>query len=539
MLRAPADDVLTAAETADLDHDGFFPQVKNWLLDEGPWWSCSFIFHFVLLCALALLGGQFAEPPSDPECYAFTPADAEVAEEMPPLDTTPIIPPLPPPPEAIPRPEPDLTLASLPGDNRAGQGRGGSPEASSDVGVNQGDLNPALGNVADSTARIGPISPFVSGIGPKSVMSPGTSTGSLNGHGNDLMLRRGPHGLGTDFTRASERGVASALRWLARHQLLDGAWSLQGYVARCTDATCTGPGATQADSAATAMGLLPFLAANQTHRRRGEYQKTVAEGLAWLVRHQKPDGDLRCGSTMYAHGLATIALCEAFAMTGDRAIAYAAQRAVDFLTAAQNPRTGGWRYNPGDDGDLSVVGWQVMALKSAQMAGLKVEVAAMERAKRFLAATSAGDPNTSAGRGQFAYTPGAPSSPAMTSVGLLCAQYLGTGRNDARMTGGTAHLMQHLPDASERDLYYWYYATQVMHNQPGPEWDVWNRKIRTLLVESQNREGCAAGSWDPQHPTTDRWGVQGGRLMTTSLAALTLEVYYRYLPLYQCAPAKP
>ena len=84
-----------------------------------------------------------------------------------------------------------------------------------------------------------------------------------------------------------------------------------------------------------------------------------------------------------------------------------------------------------------------------------------------------------------------------------------------------------------RDVYYWYYASQVMHNQPGPDWDTWKRKMRRALIESQDREGCAAGSWDPYRPATDRWGVQGGRLMMTSLATLTLEVPFRYLPLYK------
>ena len=72
-----------------------------------------------------------------------------------------------------------------------------------------------------------------------------------------------------------------------------------------------------------------------------------------------------------------------------------------------------------------------------------------------------------------------------------------------------------------------------MHNQPGPEWKTWNRKIRRILIETQATEGCAAGSWAPQTPSPDPWGSRGGRLMMTSLSALTLEVYYRYLPLYK------
>jgi hypothetical protein len=93
--------------------------------------------------------------------------------------------------------------------------------------------------------------------------------------------------------------------------------------------------------------------------------------------------------------------------------------------------------------------------------------------------------------------------------------------------------MANMPNPAYRNCYYWYYATQVMHNLPGPEWDRWNREMRRVLLETSEKDGCAAGSWDPTQPTKDAWADQGGRLMFTSIALLTLEVYYRYLPLYQ------
>jgi hypothetical protein len=173
------------------------------------------------------------------------------------------------------------------------------------------------------------------------------------------------------------------------------------------------------------------------------------------------------------------------------------------------------------------------------MAGMQVRPASLDRAKAYLRAVASGGTSSAAtsasgrGSGCFAYQPGNATTPAMTSVGLLCSQYLGVERSDPAMVEGTAYLMRHSPEATARDLYYWYYATQVMHNQPGSDWDAWNHKIRRILIESQNREGCAAGSWDPKQPSSDPWGVHGGRLMMTSLATLTLEVYYRYLPLYK------
>ena len=333
-------------------------------------------------------------------------------------------------------------------------------------------------------------------------------------------------------TKASERAVAAALNWLARHQNPDGSWSLDGFPQLCKGATCSGPGNAHSDSAATAMALLPFLAAGQTHQTaKSPYRRTVETGLRWLIVHQKQNGDLRNGANMYTHGLAAITLCEAFALTKDSYIRFPAEGAIRFIEASQIPATGGWHYEPppaGILGDTSVVGWQVMAIKSAQMGGLEVSPAAVEGAHKWLAMVAKGK-----SKGLFSYNPATGVSPSMSSVGLLCTQYLGAKRHDPAIQEGMAYLMAHLPNPAARDTYYWYYGTQVMHNLPGPEWDIWNRQMRRVLIESQNKEGCAAGSWDPDKPTPDPWREQGGRIMVTSLCCLTLEVYYRYLPLYK------
>jgi hypothetical protein len=110
-------------------------------------------------------------------------------------------------------------------------------------------------------------------------------------------------------------------------------------------------------------------------------------------------------------------------------------------------------------------------------------------------------------------------------------QYMGAPRTDAGINEGVEYLMKNLPEKDgKRDIYYWYYGTQVLHNMPGDDWEKWNRKMRRVLVETQERGGCKEGSWDPE---TDEWGDAGGRLFVTSLSCLTLEVYYRYLPLYK------
>jgi hypothetical protein len=350
-------------------------------------------------------------------------------------------------------------------------------------------------------------------------------------------------------TKQSERAVAGALNWLARHQQSDGSWSLSGYKSRCKDGTCSGPGTLIGDrsAAATALGLLPFLAAGQTHESKGPYRQTIARGIRFLISNEKANGDLRIGGDMYDQGLATIALCECYGMSNAKDVKKAAQAALNFIMAAQNSQDGGWRYQPMQKGDMSVTGWVVMALKSGQMAYLSVLPSTLENAGKFLKAASI----DGRGGGLFAYKPGNEfcdgiivgegrelknddSQRAVTAIGLLCLQYLHTRRTDPAMVEGTDFLMKHLPDAGIRNVYYWYYATQVMHNQPGPEWDAWNRKMRRTLIDTQNKDGCAAGSWDPHKPTPDApWGTIAGRLMVTSLSALTLEVYYRYLPLYK------
>ncbi len=329
-------------------------------------------------------------------------------------------------------------------------------------------------------------------------------------------------------TKQTERAVNAALVWLAKHQGYEGRWSLSDYTSHCSDKTCTGPGEVFADAGGTAMGLLPFLSAGHTHRSKGPYMDTVRRGIGWLIGHQQRDGNLAKGAQqmMYSHGLATIALCEAYGLTGDKDVGRAAQRAVNFILAAQNDADGGWRYLPKQPGDTSVVGWQLMALKSAHMAGLDVGGSVFSGVTKWLDLVSVNNGT------EYCYQENMNPSPTMASVGLLCRQYLGAKRSNPMLTGGMSYLMNHLPDDRDfTNIYYLYYATQVMHNMSGSEWDAWNRKMRDLLVHTQVRDlnECAYGSWAPEK---DPWGRRGGRVMQTSLSALTLEIYYRYAPLY-------
>jgi hypothetical protein len=332
---------------------------------------------------------------------------------------------------------------------------------------------------------------------------------------------------GSVFTEAA---VAAGLRWLSRHQAPNGSWNLGNFSHEgdCKG-QCDGEGE-EADTAGAALALLPFLGAGQCSKQ-GQYHEAISRGLDWLVHRQLPDGDLRGSGNgrMYAHGLATIVLCEATAMSGDDAYRPAAQRAIDFIVHAQH-RRGGWRYHPGDEGDTSVVGWQLMALQSGKMAYLNVPPATFERAGKYLDGVKSGKHG-----GLFSYQPGNAPTPAMIAEGLLCREYLGWPQDHPGLREGVERLVrEHLPDKNRPNIYAWYYATQVVHHVGGEPWKKWNAAVRDALLAMQEQEGHRAGSWAPRGGAIgDMDSRVGGRIYMTSLALCTLEVYYRYLPLYR------
>jgi hypothetical protein len=332
-----------------------------------------------------------------------------------------------------------------------------------------------------------------------------------------------------DQKKMSERALAAGLYWLARHQAKNGNWSLKEYTKECTDKTCSGVATQESLSAATAMGVLPMLAAGQTHSSQGPFQKSVKSAVSWLIAHQKPDGDLSVGADqqMYSHAMATIALVEDYRMTRDKTIGTAAQKAVDFIEAAQHPVTGGWRYHPAQEGDTSVLGWQLTALDSARRAGLAVKPGTLDGAKRFLASVEKRDSDGKP-TGRFSYQPDGKATPTISAIGLLSNQYLKADRSDPLFFAGENYLAENMPELESRNVYYWLYATQVLHRAADANWDKWNRRVRKLLVEPQDRTGCAAGSWNPEKPNHDAWGPNGGRLMMTSFSCMILEVPVRW-----------
>jgi len=519
-------------------------QFVDWVRIAGAWYAASFIFHMLLMCALMVIGTAVVMPveneaPSFDEAELETPVAAspvqhfELEDEAPGLDPSKL----------------DLQNLSL---NRP---PGPTVEETENIYYDDSPIftergggrptvapGPSLGgmggfNIVGMGPGVAVQGPGGVGSGVGTGTNPGSGGSGIGFGGRGSGMKRAMVG-GYGGTKQGERAVALALDWFRRHQFPDGHWGLQTYTKLCTDKSCTPPGTSNADVAATAFGLLPFLAAGQTPDPKTHYHDVVRRGLAWLMRNQAANGDLAPGSAshMYAHGLAAIAVCEAYGMTKDRTLGQRAQLAVNFIQWAQNPDSGGWRYEPRTDGDTSVAGWQIMALKSGQMAGLSVDSKALEGARKWLKSASGGNYG-----GLFGYVSKNPTTTTMTSVGLLCSQYLGVRRGDPLLSEGVAYLMANLPDNKTRNLYYWYYATQVLHNVPGPEWDVWNRRMRRALIETQVQEGCAQGSWNvtQQGVTASDYTQSGGRIMSTSLACLTLEVYYRFLPLYKLDAESP
>jgi hypothetical protein len=331
-------------------------------------------------------------------------------------------------------------------------------------------------------------------------------------------------------TSQTEAAVKAALRWLSSVQSEDGRWDARRYGSgretRTDGHTRDGAG-TQADTAITGLALLAFLASGHTHRE-GPYAENVYRGLRFLLESQAPDGNLGGRATtyefMYCHGIGTFALSEAWGMSGDEALREPLRRALAYSIAAQDPGTGGWRYRPGDPGDTSQLGWQYMALKSAELAGMPMPETTRNGIIKFLSSVSGGKQG-----GLASYRPNEQYTRPMTAEAIACWQFLGMRRDHPAGREAGDFLLDELPGQGTPNVYYWYYATLTMYQLGGIHWSRWNEALRTTLVSTQRTDGPLAGSWDPD----SMWGGYGGRIFSTALSTLCLEIYYRFLPLYR------
>ncbi|MEI6526358.1 MAG: prenyltransferase/squalene oxidase repeat-containing protein [Planctomycetota bacterium] len=367
----------------------------------------------------------------------------------------------------------------------------------------------------------------------------------------------------------TEQAVRRALEFLAKSQSSDGNWSAQAFGAgqrsmdpgpknannekastekAYTEEAYRADTGKFADTAMTGLALLAFLGAGHTHIDSGPYATTVKRGLVYLSEQQFPSGDLsgrnQIGnqptvrySRMYSHGIAGIALAEAYAMTQDKELLEPIRGAVGNTLKAMNPKTGGWRYDfaSDDPGDTSQFGWQAMLLNSANAS----QASPLQGAHRVLLQRFLDSVATGKSGGLAVYRnltpqvrpPSQQASAAMTAEALAIRSMLGLPMSAQATQEAKQMLLGQLPGKGQTNFYSWYYATLALyHTKNQPEaWVVWNEAMKKELISTQIVHGELAGSWDPRCV----WGGHGGRIYTTALGCMCLEVYYRYLPIYQ------
>ena len=471
-----------------------FQQIKDHILNAPPW-LLSTIFHLILLLVLAFI--TISPETINGILLTINPASAETKPELVEFSIEPI---------ELPK------IAPV--------------ESASDHGLETlAEVAPIISQITmvqpiEFGSNLPQIDPFTqlpktsgASIGAVKVANetPSMFAGRTGKIKKELLAKYGG-------TQATEDAVDLGLAWLKRQQRTNGSWSMRGPY---RDGSLM-----ENETAATAMAMIAFMGAGNTHLS-GPYAHEVFKAVHWLIDQQNRVGFMAERANdhekMYAQGLATIALCELYAMTREYWLRQPAQLACDFAVDAQSPQ-GGWRYQPKFDSDTSVTGWFVMGLKSGEAAGLNVERYVFMNVEKYLDTVGGGYDEG------YAYQVGEEATRSMTAEALLCRQYLGWQRNRPEMTHGLGSFVAKDPiDRRDSDVYYWYYATQTLHHYGGPLWEKWNEKMRVELPAMQEKNGAEQGSWSPMN---DAWGTYGGRLYTTCFSLYSLEVYYRHMPLY-------
>jgi hypothetical protein len=493
-----------AAQAAASVPDEAAPETEhrgNGFLKAMPAWAVSMLVHVVALLGMAIIRPS-VEQKQPPRVITSVPSPdveetfEELEDELPlenPIETT-------------------TTEAVVPQEMTVVQ----EVQVVSDAA--DIDAAPATFELTDFGAETAPASDMLSTLG-----AVGGTAGGFGGRTNSAAMAAA-NGGGKD----TEAAVDRALRWMAQHQMPDGGWSFDFQACPSCQGRCTHSGdkGRVADRcAATSLALLPFLGRGYTHRE-GPYKREVENGIAFLAAMTiKGKGKAYgAGGSLYSQGLAGIALSESYAMTQDNRLGMPAQLAVNFIMEAQDPVGGGWRYSPRQPGDTSAVGWCVMALKSGDMAHLQVNRLTVMKTIEFLNSVQSDD-----GAG-YGYTDNSRSSPTLSAVGLLLRMYLGWKKDNPALVRGIERLAKAGPTGN---LYHDYYATQLMHHMEGEVWSTWNAKMKKMLLENQSTKGHESGSWFEGVSGGGHAAEAGGRLYTTSMATMMLEVYYRHQPLYR------
>ncbi|MEX0866482.1 MAG: hypothetical protein WD030_03930, partial [Pirellulales bacterium] len=436
----PAEEV-ASADAFDDEYDDYedAPLWQDWIR-QSPSWLTSMVLHMVLLLSLALIPVDEQRKPDAKELVVdkaeleqpleeFTEEeieqsiDSKVEVETPLTEIT-----------ALSVSPEDLKIES---EEIIVPAEADQSELATSVEVKMSDLLTVNNASNDLLSTVGGMSE--SGLGGRTAASRAAMVRKAGGNAD------------------SERAVEAALTWLASKQLQDGSWSYQQIGAS------SNPGQYTTRMGATGLVLLPFLGAGYTHES-GMYEENIRAALAYMVGNMVVSGGrgrlYESGAEpqphMYSHGISAIALCEAYGMSGDKKLRLPAQFSLNYIAWAQNPDTGGWLYTPRSaGGDTSVVGWQIMALKSGHMAHLQVPPTVVAKSSAWLDFVQF---NSGAAYG-YRKKNDRPAHGAMTAVGLLMRMYLGWDRSNPAMQMGVAELSKAGP--SNSDMYYNYYATQV------------------------------------------------------------------------------
>ncbi len=363
-------------------------------------------------------------------------------------------------------------------------------------------------------------------------------TAHRRGRGKGDALRRYGGSLGT------ENAVHRGLRWLADHQDRDGRWSARSFTRHCGDSVpCGGVGSADYDCGVTALAVLAFLGAGHTptsNSAESRYADVVERALEFLLADQRSSGGigLRGSTYLYNHAIATLALAEAYELTGTDRYRDALRRAIAYSASTQ--QGGGWDYTDAASGrnDLSITGWQAMAFAASERAGVPVPDNLRQRLRRYLAHALTPDGiGIYANRGPDANRGGI----NMVAVGLLSRLVTGVRTEDRGTRRAAERLLvpRNAPDAEKlgrwsdtfQSYYYWYTATLALFlfgAESHPEaWQAWNHFVVRELRATQSGAVHADGSWPPE----PSWiGYSGGRVYATAINVLTLETYYRYIP---------
>jgi len=468
------------------------------ILRTAPAWAVSMLLHVVILLSMALI---VQEPPKEEKPRVIVSAAPEVVEEFEEFDEQPLEP-QPDVPQDVAN---EVVLPDAPVVENVQVVSDAADIDAAAVSVEFTDFSTETAASSDLLASVGAIGGQAGGLGGRT--DPKMRTKLVQAGGGNAQ---------------SEAAVEAGIKWIINHQLPDGSWSFDFTKCPSCNGNCSHPGKLDDRGGATAMALLPMLGRGYTHKE-GPYKKQFEAGVGFLAGLAvKGQGKAyEKAGNLYCQGLAGIALSETYAMTQDKRLQGPAQLALNYIMAAQDPVGGGWRYAPKQPGDTSAVGWQLMALKSGHMAFLQVNPLTIKKAVEFLNRVQADD------GAMYGYTdPG--NGYGTSAVGLLCRLYLGWKKDHPALQRGVARLAKAGPS---KDLYFNYYATQILHHMEGDMWVAWNTKMRDMLLKSQQTKGHAAGSWFEEFDK-GHGPEKGGRLYTTSMATMILEVYYRHLPLY-------